>query len=112
MTTPVTHHHFIGGKPYPSQTTEWRDVTNPATQEVVARVPFATREEVNLAVANAQEAFQSWRATSLTVPCVGTTSPARMCSSVDLPQPDGPDSSQASPGPACHAGTATAVSAP
>ncbi|MBP7328239.1 MAG: CoA-acylating methylmalonate-semialdehyde dehydrogenase [Alicycliphilus sp.] len=65
MTTPVTHHHFIGGKPYPSQTTEWRDVTNPATQEVVARVPFATREEVNLAVANAQEAFQSWRATSL-----------------------------------------------
>ena len=37
--TPTTIHHFIGGKPYPSQTTEWRDVTNPATQEVVAREP-------------------------------------------------------------------------
>ena len=63
--TPTTIHHFIGGKPYPSQTTEWRDVTNPATQEVVARVPFATREEVELAVANAHAAFQTWRSTSL-----------------------------------------------
>ena len=65
MSAPTTIHHFIGGQPYPSQTTEWRDVTNPATQEVVARVPFATREEVDLAVASAQEAFQSWRSTSL-----------------------------------------------
>lgn len=65
MTAPTTIHHFIGGKPYPSQSTEWRDVTNPATQEVVARVPFATREEVELAVASAQEAFQTWRSTSL-----------------------------------------------
>ena len=67
MTTPATIHHFIGGKPYPSKSTEWRDVTNPATQEVVARVPFATREEVELAVSNAQEAFQTWRSTSLAV---------------------------------------------
>ena len=63
--TPTTIHHFIGGKPYPSKSTEWRDVTNPATQEVVARGPFATREEVELAVANAHEAFQGWRSTSL-----------------------------------------------
>ena len=63
--TPVTIHHFIGGKAYPSQSTEWRDVTNPATQEVVARVPFATPEEVNLAVASAHEAFKTWRSTSL-----------------------------------------------
>ena len=65
MTAPTTIHHFIGGKPYPSKSAEWRDVTNPATQEVVARVPFATREEVELAVATAQEAFQTWRSTSL-----------------------------------------------
>jgi malonate-semialdehyde dehydrogenase (acetylating)/methylmalonate-semialdehyde dehydrogenase len=32
---------------------------------VVARVPFATPEEVNLAVASAREAFQTWRSTSL-----------------------------------------------
>ncbi len=65
MSTPVTIHHFIGGKAYLSKSTEWRDVTNPATQEVVARVPFATPEEVNLAVTSAREAFQTWRSTSL-----------------------------------------------
>ncbi|MFZ5581088.1 MAG: CoA-acylating methylmalonate-semialdehyde dehydrogenase [Pseudomonadota bacterium] len=61
----VTIHHLIGGKPYPSRAKEWRDVTNPATQEVVARVPFATEEEVNLAVASAKEAFKTWRNTPL-----------------------------------------------
>ena len=65
MAQHTTIHHFIGGKPYPSKSTEWRDVTNPATQEVVARVPFATREEVELAVATARQAFQTWRSTSL-----------------------------------------------
>lgn len=58
-------HHFIGGKHYPSQSKEWRDVVNPATQEVVARVPFATAEEVNLAVASAKQALKTWRNTSL-----------------------------------------------
>lgn len=58
-------HHFIGGKHYPSQSKEWRDVVNPATQEVVARVPFATEEEVNLAVASAKQALKTWRNTSL-----------------------------------------------
>ena len=65
MSTATTIHHIIGGKPYPSKSTQWRDVTNPATQEVVARVPFATREEVDLAVANSLEAYQTWRETSL-----------------------------------------------
>lgn len=57
--------HFIDGKPYPSKSTQWHDVTNPATQEVVARVPFATQEEMNLAVASAKKAFKTWRNTSL-----------------------------------------------
>lgn len=60
-------HHLIGGKPYPSKTKEWRDLINPATQEVIGRVPFATSEEVNLAVATAKEAFKTWRNTSLSV---------------------------------------------
>ena len=58
MSTATTIHHIIGGKPYPSKSTQWRDVTNPATQEVVARVPFATREEVDLAVANSLAAIE------------------------------------------------------
>ncbi|KOQ42057.1 aldehyde dehydrogenase family protein, partial [Achromobacter xylosoxidans] len=52
---------LIGGKLVQSKTTEWRDVINPATQEVVAKVPFATRAELDEAIANSKEAFKTWR---------------------------------------------------
>ncbi len=52
---------YIDGKPVPSSSQEWRDVVNPATQEVVARVPFCSAEEVDRAVASAKEAFKTWR---------------------------------------------------
>lgn len=55
----------IGGQHVRSASTQWRDVTNPATQEVVARVPLATREEVDRAVADAKRAFATWRHTPL-----------------------------------------------
>ena len=48
---------LIGGKFVESKTTQWRDVVNPATQEVLARVPFATPDEINAAVASGNEAF-------------------------------------------------------
>jgi malonate-semialdehyde dehydrogenase (acetylating)/methylmalonate-semialdehyde dehydrogenase len=56
---------LIGGKKIRSKTDTWLDVLNPATQEVVARVPMATREEVDLAIENAAETFKTWRNTSL-----------------------------------------------
>ncbi len=56
---------YIGGQKVPSATGEWRDVINPATQEIVARVPFATPEEVDRAVATAKDAFRAWRNTPL-----------------------------------------------
>jgi malonate-semialdehyde dehydrogenase (acetylating) / methylmalonate-semialdehyde dehydrogenase len=56
---------FIDGQAVPSQSQEWRDVVNPATQEVVARVPFCTAEEVDRAVASAKAAFKEWRKTPL-----------------------------------------------
>ncbi|MCE8010752.1 CoA-acylating methylmalonate-semialdehyde dehydrogenase [Billgrantia desiderata] len=56
---------YIDGQAVPSQSQEWRDVINPATQEVVARVPFCTAEEVDRAVASAKEAFKTWRKTPL-----------------------------------------------
>ena len=56
---------LIDGKLVESKTTQWRNVVNPATQEVLARVPFATPEEVNEAVANAKEAFKTWRKTPI-----------------------------------------------
>ncbi|SAK57176.1 methylmalonate-semialdehyde dehydrogenase [Caballeronia hypogeia] len=56
---------LIDGQFVDSKTAEWRDIVNPATQEVVGRVPFATMDEVNAAVAAAQKAFQTWRTTPL-----------------------------------------------
>ena len=38
-------------------------VTNPATQEILARVPFATAAEVERAVSAAKSAFESWKET-------------------------------------------------
>ncbi|ATP28656.1 methylmalonate-semialdehyde dehydrogenase (CoA acylating) [Chromobacterium violaceum] len=56
---------LIGGEFVESQTTEWRDIVNPATQEVLARVPLATADEVNAAVAAAKEAFKTWKKTPI-----------------------------------------------
>ena len=61
----ATIHHYINGKAYPSRTKDWHDVKNPATQTVVARVPFATKEEVDAAVASAKVALATWRNSSL-----------------------------------------------
>lgn len=56
---------FINGKFVESKTKEWIDVHNPATNEVVTRVPKSTREEMEAAVAAAREAFRSWSHTSI-----------------------------------------------
>lgn len=56
---------LINGEFVESKTSEWREVVNPATQEVLARVPFATADEIEAAIAGAGEAFKSWRKTSI-----------------------------------------------
>ncbi|MDF1484413.1 CoA-acylating methylmalonate-semialdehyde dehydrogenase [Ramlibacter sp. H39-3-26] len=56
---------LIGGEFVESKTTEWRNVVNPATQEVLARVPFATPDEIDAAVASAKDAFKTWRKTAI-----------------------------------------------
>lgn len=52
---------FINGQKVSSKSTNLRNVVNPATQEVLATVPFATVEEVNQAVESAREAFKTWK---------------------------------------------------
>ena len=52
---------LINGEFVESETDQWRDVVNPATQEVLAKVPFATESEIEAAVASAKEAFTTWR---------------------------------------------------
>ncbi|MCP1325975.1 CoA-acylating methylmalonate-semialdehyde dehydrogenase, partial [Halomonas sp. 707D4] len=56
---------FIDGKPVASRTDQWRDVVNPATQEVVARVPMCPADEVERAIESARQAFGEWRKTPL-----------------------------------------------
>ncbi|CAG0886713.1 unnamed protein product [Darwinula stevensoni] len=56
---------FINGKFVESHATDWIDVHNPATNEVVTRVPKSTQAEMEKAVEAAKEAFKSWSKTSI-----------------------------------------------
>ncbi|WP_108226476.1 MULTISPECIES: CoA-acylating methylmalonate-semialdehyde dehydrogenase [unclassified Pseudomonas] len=56
---------LIDGEWVESQTTEWHDIVNPATQQVLAKVPFATAAEIDAAVSAAQRAFQTWKLTPI-----------------------------------------------
>ncbi len=56
---------LIGGKHVESTSGRWCDNINPATQEVLSRVPMATAAEVDAAVAAASEAFRTWRKTPI-----------------------------------------------
>jgi len=56
---------LLDGKFIDSKSTEWHDVVNPATQEVLAQVPFATDAEIDAAVASAKAAFKTWKNTPI-----------------------------------------------
>lgn len=56
---------LLDGKFIDSQTSEWHDVINPATQQVLAQVPFATDTEINAAIASAKLAYATWKKTPL-----------------------------------------------
>lgn len=53
--------NYINGKWVESATDRYEDVYNPATNEVIARVPLSTKEEIDHAVEVAAEAFKSWQ---------------------------------------------------
>ena len=56
---------LINGEFLDSETTHFEDVINPATQDVLAQVPFSTGAEIDAAVAAASEAFRSWKHTPI-----------------------------------------------
>ncbi|HWM11745.1 MAG TPA: CoA-acylating methylmalonate-semialdehyde dehydrogenase, partial [Solirubrobacteraceae bacterium] len=58
--------HWIGGRRDERAAERHGEVTDPATGEVVARVPFATREDVDRTVQTAAKAGAEWGAASLT----------------------------------------------
>nr|AQM36715.2 aldehyde dehydrogenase [Crocus sativus]AWN56747.1 aldehyde dehydrogenase 6 [Crocus sativus]AWO14303.1 aldehyde dehydrogenase 6B2 [Crocus sativus] len=58
--------NFIGGQFLESRSESSIDVINPATQEIVSRVPLTTNEEFKAAVGAAKSAFPKWRNTPIT----------------------------------------------
>jgi malonate-semialdehyde dehydrogenase (acetylating)/methylmalonate-semialdehyde dehydrogenase len=52
---------YINGEFTQSSSEQWIDVVNPANQEVLAKVPCSTEQEVKAAIGSAQEAFKTWR---------------------------------------------------
>ncbi len=55
--------HFINGQWTDSKASEWMDVVNPATAEVLGRVPLAPAAEVTRAIEAAAAAYPEWRRT-------------------------------------------------
>jgi malonate-semialdehyde dehydrogenase (acetylating)/methylmalonate-semialdehyde dehydrogenase len=55
--------HFINGQWTDSQASDWQDVINPATSEILASVPLADAAEVTQAIESAAAAYPAWRRT-------------------------------------------------
>jgi malonate-semialdehyde dehydrogenase (acetylating)/methylmalonate-semialdehyde dehydrogenase len=53
--------NFVGGTPVTAEVEEELDVPDPATEELLARVPLSGAEDVEKAVRSASEAFKRWR---------------------------------------------------
>lgn len=57
--------NFINGKWVDAKTETFENVYNPATGDVLARVPYSTSEDVADAVTAAKEAFKIWQKVSI-----------------------------------------------
>lgn len=56
---------FLDGKFVESKTNDWIDLHDPATNEVVTRVPKCTQDEMLAAVESSKRAFKTWSQTSI-----------------------------------------------
>ncbi|WP_353143889.1 aldehyde dehydrogenase family protein, partial [Paracoccus sp. (in: a-proteobacteria)] len=56
--------HWIDGKEVKGTSGRFSDVYNPATGEVIARLPLATPAELDAAVRSAEKAQVAWAATN------------------------------------------------
>ncbi|ORY56711.1 putative methylmalonate-semialdehyde dehydrogenase [Pseudomassariella vexata] len=65
ITRPEDTPWFIDNEFRPSQAESWIDLHDPATNNLVTRVPQSTDAELKAAVASAQKAFPKWRNTSV-----------------------------------------------
>lgn len=58
---------WLDGKPVESKTNQWIDLLNPATNELITKVPKATKDEMETAVKSCKRAFETWSHTSVLV---------------------------------------------
>lgn len=58
------YYAYINGNFIADEHHEYSNIINPATEEVIAKVQVCTEKEVDLAVAAARNAFQTWRKTT------------------------------------------------
>jgi malonate-semialdehyde dehydrogenase (acetylating) / methylmalonate-semialdehyde dehydrogenase len=65
LQSPADTFNFIDNQFIPSQATKWIDLHDPATNNLVTRVPQSTDEELKAAVDSAEKAFPAWRAMSV-----------------------------------------------
>ena len=65
VSSPYQTHNFLDNRFLDSKATLWIDLHDPATNNLVTRVPQSTDEELSAAVASARKAFPSWKATSV-----------------------------------------------
>lgn len=49
---------FLDGKFVESEATEWIDLPNPATNEIITRVPKCTQSEMEAAVESSKKAYK------------------------------------------------------
>lgn len=56
---------FLDGEFVESKATEWIDLHNPATNDVITRVPVATQAEMQAAVDSCKQAYESWSKTTV-----------------------------------------------
>jgi malonate-semialdehyde dehydrogenase (acetylating)/methylmalonate-semialdehyde dehydrogenase len=65
IANPIDTANFIDNEFVSSKATKWIDLLDPATNNLVTRVPQSTDEELKAAVKSAEKAFPAWRATSI-----------------------------------------------
>ena len=65
VTKPSETYNFLDNQFKKSSTSRWIDLHDPATQNLVTRVPETTQEEMKTAVDSAEKAFKTWKNTSL-----------------------------------------------
>jgi malonate-semialdehyde dehydrogenase (acetylating)/methylmalonate-semialdehyde dehydrogenase len=66
MNKTITLPNYISGQWSRSKSSSAQDVLNPATGEILSKVPFSELQEVDQTVTAAREAFGQWRSTPVT----------------------------------------------